>query len=986
MNDMKNYQRAMDKLRVSDRVKEDLFRELDAEQETRRIVKHSAWQKPAAAAAVAAVVGLNVFALMKLRSDVPVNPGNSQGDFEPVDVELPDLSEFGIDTSTFAQQQTPYTDSEQLDLTYRWEYTEEKPRENWTQYKNEAGALLVYDAQGRFRRFFNVPEIAEQLDSEPVEDAQQIDETILRFLQKTMPEQAFDPEEVYTIRTGSETGYENLGITQLSNGGWAKYTLNNDAEVCSVKVDLYDTPANSDFSIEEYNAAAEKLIGVIADDGTGEITDRRFVIFDGKILGMYQILLGERSNEGTEDEEVSYGNFGFLISPEYTLPEKPEETDQPKETEPNDILLPDLSAYGIDTAEFTLLNESQVPLDGEWFYEGEPQPQVKMTVFQNPAGDTITLDNCGRLISYQRKDTQPIPVSDTEERTALKKEIIQTLTSPDAVIWNDESTGGAYFNASYSWVHEVPANDGTTNATAYVRQIKALAFVNLAEDNSVQNIGIDYRIEPEQYQPYTDEALRLAELHYSMTDPHYTAQNYVDIDGVVYGVFTFETPEGTRELIARAPQVYSFEQYGIGGTYTKETQELFTLPGIWPYDDEPAPAILCDVYVSEANVKVWVDPQGRVIQYQAPDNLALSGPEYGLGQSGSMSQPLIKNLTRAAEANFSDWYEENNRFYNFLMADNSDMTTFAEAHVTMLKDLTLEYFCIDYLDWEADAYPDEEALKDYAAEAKRLGYIANLQYGWRITVNGETYGVFKQKGLGDFTGIRYTEDRVIVRLSEDSGIRADLSAFGIDTGEFTFDREDSVVPAAGDWFYDDAPAPTVKAKFYQNAAGDEIQLNTNGNFTEYTRNPAATWQQGASIGEQNAHERMRDIAAAAAVQGDSSADLSMQETQFNAGPSENGVTDWRHYYGAYYNATVAGKQATVFVELAQDGTLQTIALKYTAEPEDTASYLAEAERLSQHYDKPQLFSQEYCEISGAVYGLFSYATGTGEHTLIVRGS
>ena len=191
MSSMKDYKNAVDRMQVSDRVEQELFAEAE-NGGTRRIVKHSAWQKPVAAAAVAAVVGLNVFAVMKLRQDagtlLPGKSGSSAAETAETGIDLPDLSAYGIDTDAFA-----YAGEYKKPGDAEWFYKSDLPNYTMNHYINRDADEIDLDDEGRFVRYLRVKEI------EPLEDgaASDIDltQTAIAFMETVLEDGAVLKED-----------------------------------------------------------------------------------------------------------------------------------------------------------------------------------------------------------------------------------------------------------------------------------------------------------------------------------------------------------------------------------------------------------------------------------------------------------------------------------------------------------------------------------------------------------------------------------------------------------------------------------------------------------------------------------------------------------------------------------------------------------------------------------------------------------------------
>ena len=291
----------------------------------KRPIRHilNARHKALWAAAIAAVVGLNIFAVMQLRGSFRT-PGTSPAVYPE---SLPDLSAFGIDNS-FELKSTGYTDDDQFDSAYRWYYEGARPTESWTLYENKDGAQLVYDRQGRLRRFFNRPEIRdllyaggdqEQTDFVGLPDTTGLSQTARDFMRTLFPDDpAADGISIFQNWVADDYYYSDF--IELSDSSFGSIYVTEESEIQKMHIsrnlgDMETEPSNSEK--KRIEKAAKKLIKAVAYEGEGEITEQHYQIINGKYYGFFDVLMGE----STHGQPPAYGTYYLMIDPDGVLPD-----------------------------------------------------------------------------------------------------------------------------------------------------------------------------------------------------------------------------------------------------------------------------------------------------------------------------------------------------------------------------------------------------------------------------------------------------------------------------------------------------------------------------------------------------------------------------------------------------------------------------------------------------------------------------------------
>lgn len=406
MSSMKDYKRAVDHFNVPDRVEDVLFAEQETGTAERRIEKHSAWQKPAMAAAVAAVVGLNVFAVMKIRQETPkLNPGaEGSGQSETQKADLPDLSAFGIDTSAFAFRGSVLTAQEG-----EWLYQDEMPKYKWQSYRTEGDtAEIMLDETGRFLSYqrLDVTEDTKIDDSEMM-DSEAAKERSLELV-KTVSGK--EPEEMLLtgeVSEGIDSYYYNYAY-HLEGADCPTDTVSavlaKDGAVSAVKIDYTCMPEN----IDAFDAEAMRLYTALypeaaaASFSESPIIDKTFHEVNGTVLGSYLMQAMDKPNEGAMLLVRAEG--GDLLT-------EPVQSDDSAQTD-----TPDFSALSSNVF-FKLGEQEAVPIRGIWPYDTE-RPAAYFDAYVSDAGEKILTNEWGDLISYQAPENMAVsadhPYDDNE--------------------------------------------------------------------------------------------------------------------------------------------------------------------------------------------------------------------------------------------------------------------------------------------------------------------------------------------------------------------------------------------------------------------------------------------------------------------------------------------------------------------------------------------------------------------------------------------
>ena len=358
------------------------------------------------AAAIAAVVGLNVFAVTEIRKAMRTAPQTADTDTVQYPAKLPDLSAFGVDMTSFAMQNNPYTDDHQFDDAYQWFYLGSRPTESWTLYENKDGARLVFDRQARLRRFFNTPEIeakhaSEQNPGNALTDA--MDKAAADFAKAATQNSSLPTASLSLgrIQYGEEAPvYE---ASQQIENGWLTIRVTEDCEVQRMEVSLEDRQTLSDAEQARYDAAANTLISAVAYEGKGEITGRYFAPVGGKTYGFYDVLMGM----GTDPEAIAEGTWYLLVDPDGKL----RETRQPIPEAVELTALPDLSAFGIDTARFEKTQETALN-DMIERQAGIKYPAIPMNQITAPGMDMLGFTEPEEVFTVWRSPDEAVILTD----------------------------------------------------------------------------------------------------------------------------------------------------------------------------------------------------------------------------------------------------------------------------------------------------------------------------------------------------------------------------------------------------------------------------------------------------------------------------------------------------------------------------------------------------------------------------------------------
>ncbi len=409
MSSMKDYKRAVDHFNVPDRVEEVLFAEQKTGTAERRIEKHSAWQKPAMAAAVAAVVGLNVFAVMKIRQETPkLNPGaEGSGQSETQKADLPDLSAFGIDTSAFA-----FRGSVTVGQEGEWLYQDEMPKYKWQSYRTEGDtAEIMLDETGRFLSYqrLDVTEDTKIDDSEMMdsEAAKERSIELVKAVSGKEPEEMLRSEPNEGSAAGFDSYYYDYAY-HLADADCPTDTvqavLAKDGTVQLVAIDYTCTPADT----APFDAEALRLYTALypeaaaASFSESPVIDKTFHEVNGTVLGSYLMQAMDKPNEGAMLLVRAEG--GDLLT-------EPVQSDEPAQTD-----TPDFSALSSNVF-FKLGEQEAVPIRGIWPYDTE-RPAAYCDAYVSDAGEKILTNEWGDLISYQAPENMAVsadhPYDDNE--------------------------------------------------------------------------------------------------------------------------------------------------------------------------------------------------------------------------------------------------------------------------------------------------------------------------------------------------------------------------------------------------------------------------------------------------------------------------------------------------------------------------------------------------------------------------------------------
>ncbi len=212
------------------------------------------------------------------------------------------------------------------------------------------------------------------------------------------------------------------------------------------------------------------------------------------------------------------------------------------EVDPGTIELPDLSAFGIDTAEFRLVDEryeqeyaADAEIDGAGRYLTESWYQ-----FQNDAGATLCYDKYGRLrkfinaqeiaVKFKNRAENAMP---DDEMLAIANQVLQTVV-PDyeSYVQKDSTVVNAQIGSLYYPCELFMRNSSMDEKASNV------AGVHLNTDGSIRTFGVTYNdIAPGSNYSALDRKAKEASKKITRGKRDVELEYCLSLDGAVYGVY-----------------------------------------------------------------------------------------------------------------------------------------------------------------------------------------------------------------------------------------------------------------------------------------------------------------------------------------------------------------------------------------------------------------------------------------------------------------
>jgi hypothetical protein len=212
------------------------------------------------------------------------------------------------------------------------------------------------------------------------------------------------------------------------------------------------------------------------------------------------------------------------------------------EVDPGTIELPDLSAFGIDTAEFRLVDEryeqeyaADAEIDGAGRYLTDSWYQ-----FQNNAGATLCYDKYGRLrkfinaqeiaVKFKNRAENAMP---DDEMLAIANQVLQTVLPEYAsYVQMDSTVVNAQIGSLY-YPCELFMRNGSMDEKA-----SNVASVQLNTDGSIRTFGVTYNdIAPGASYSALDRKAKEVSKKITCGKRDVELEYCLSLDGVVYGVY-----------------------------------------------------------------------------------------------------------------------------------------------------------------------------------------------------------------------------------------------------------------------------------------------------------------------------------------------------------------------------------------------------------------------------------------------------------------
>lgn len=599
MSNMKDYKNAMDRINAPDTIEQALF--ADAENNgTRRIEKHSAWQKPVAAAAVAAVVGLNVFAVMKLRQDAPTLKPGMEGSSQVTELsehpDLPDLSAWGIDISEFT-----FTGIDTVEAAGEWLYAGDKPQHIYRRWENADGDAIDFDEHGRFVNYIRKKAVGD----ETIADPDDILQNVKKYADAVLPESTVVNDSMFNTQTvdqalsdGDALAYEYDRDFTLPDGiaGRLNTTLSINGTIWESHI-TYHAPLELSVPYSAYETEAIRLISekygvkVTADDLQMELEE-----IGGKIYG------------------ILYNSNTLIVCP--------------SEENGNVITAkePDFSAVSAST--FTLNSTCVQPLTGIWSYESEI-PTETWTLYRSETEEEVYLDEAGRIVRYIATNIPASSEANDEQNILKAEQLIANLTGcVKTELFMNVSGNYCFF------------------ALNEKDEIFAEAQAEYMQDGRLRLLMIDYTdwdgtaVTDEQAAAFDAEAQRLvaADKYTTSMGDHLNANYcwYVTCGGKVYAKYVDKRDENGARYFAGTPLIVRVENpidrfaeaLSIYTNDFKKDNAPYTggeygcvhdqqLSGYWLYQTE-RPAEDWITYINSEGAMIVTDQNGNIRRFFTP--------------------------------------------------------------------------------------------------------------------------------------------------------------------------------------------------------------------------------------------------------------------------------------------------------------------------------------------------------------------------------
>ena len=741
------------------------------------------------------------FALPKLRKD----PGTSFAGAFPQNASglLPDLSEFGIDTSEFVLSGKPYQGGMELDFAgarlteasdidtqtdnaYQWCYDTPRPSENWAEYDGKDGAVLIFDSKGKLRRFRNADSVM-QLDASCFTGGQhmefkKMDERCKAFVAAIIPENTpkLTPESIGASSQSNPTAYFSgdsySGHIIMDNGGNIRFWY---ADYANMEGLTPDTEALDASAKDLFDSLAE---GTLSDGSKWQIVNRSYVNLSGRVYGLYVVLMGRRFSA---DKEIAYGTRYYMIDAELKMSGLPEGAERAES-----LSLPDLSAFNIATEKMQKCDapyafdirkpddwgdDMQLLHGYEWFYQNE-QPLEKWTEYRYSTWERLVYDSENRIRRFYAGKGLYQPTEDEKQRESelaeeardRAEQFVRTVAPSMAYVpdtdysftdaadycwelrWDTGSCMGV-LTTDYKGFPISFSVDYTENPTVdtekYDEAAKAL-FARIAFDKEwVPNERRFVRFCGKVYGLYTVPMLRCRGID-TLSCTEYLV---IDPDGKLpETVICKSMPENLPDL-----KQYDLSKYGL------DSELFYPVYCYYSFGSEvkryyPAMPQMHDLRVLYRGVRdgqaVTVDEFGRIREIAGIT--MYSETDDGIGEEALRSR--AKSLLSLIVPNSGDFreYEANPNEFAFSRKTPADFTD--DVSIRLNPDGTLQSFRAEYSDvsWEYDLSAAADQLTQYYKEyEEQTGASLSVQREYFVLAGGCVYGFCDLDVFPDSNGI-----------------------------------------------------------------------------------------------------------------------------------------------------------------------------------------------------------------------------------------